>query len=154
MRTYLFPGFVDQREAPEKLVVAGITLTHVVQEAAVDLVDDLEVPRQELAEERQRPLLERLGQQRVVRVAAGSLRDCPGLIPVHRVLVHEEPHQLGDGDGRMRVVQLRGPVRVETLPGFLPAIRCRRIMSCSEQETKKYCCASRSRFPASGSSFG
>ena len=27
-------------------------------------------------------------------------------------------------------------------------------MSCSEQETKKYCCASRSCFPASGSSFG
>ena len=27
-------------------------------------------------------------------------------------------------------------------------------MSCSEHDTKKYCCASRNRLPISGSSFG
>ena len=33
-------------------------------------------------------------------------------------------------------------------------ITCSRIMSWREQETKKYCCDSRSSLPASGSSFG
>ena len=37
--------------------------------------------------------------------------------------------------------------------GF-PRASNKRVMSWSEQDTKKYCCASRSCFPASGSSFG
>ena len=105
--------FVDQREAPRQLLVSRKPLPHVVQEAAVDLINDLEVPRQEGAEERQGPLLEGFGQQRVVRVPTRPLCDRPGLIPVHQVLVHEQPHQLGHGDGRVRVVQLRGPTRIE-----------------------------------------
>ena len=44
---------------------------HLVEEAAVDLVDDLEVARQDALEELQRPALQRLGQQRVVRVGEG-----------------------------------------------------------------------------------
>ena len=39
-------------------------------------------------------------------------------------------------------------------PNDLPRIRSNLIMSWSEQDTKKYCCSSRSSFPASGSSLG
>ena len=52
-------------------LVAREAHAHLVEEAPVDLVDDLEVARQHRAEQRQRPLLERLGQQRVVRVGEG-----------------------------------------------------------------------------------
>ena len=50
--------------------------------------------------------LQRLGQQRVVGVGEGRLRDRPGLVPGDAVLVDQEAHQLGDRDGRMRVVEL------------------------------------------------
>jgi hypothetical protein len=44
-----FSGFIDQRQAPEYFVVAWITRAHAVEEAAIDLLDDLQVARQELA---------------------------------------------------------------------------------------------------------
>ena len=43
------PRLVDQRQPPSELIVAGMALPHIVEEAAVDLVDDLEVARQQLA---------------------------------------------------------------------------------------------------------
>jgi hypothetical protein len=92
------PRFVDERQPPQKLIVSGVMEPHVVKEAAVDLVDDLEVAGQEGAEEGHRPLLEGLGQQRMVRVATGPLRDSPGPVPIVLVLIDQEPHQLGDGD--------------------------------------------------------
>ena len=77
----LVAGLVDQRHPRDARVVAGIALPHLVEEAAVDLVDDLEVARQQAPEQRQRPGLERLGQQRVVGVGERALRDVPGLVP-------------------------------------------------------------------------
>ena len=58
----LVARLVDQRQARDARVVAGMPRPHLVEEAAVDLVDDLERPRQQAAEERQPPGLERLGQ--------------------------------------------------------------------------------------------
>ena len=60
-------------------VVAGVASPHVVEEAAVDLVDDLQVARQQRLEQVDRPLLQRLGQQRVVRV--GQRADASGPRP-------------------------------------------------------------------------
>ena len=47
----------------------------------IDLEDDLQVPRQHALQQGDRPLLQRLWQQRVVRVAARGLRDLPRLLP-------------------------------------------------------------------------
>ena len=58
----LLARLVDQRQARDARVVAGVRAPDLVEEAAVDLVDDLERPRQQAAEERQPPGLERLGQ--------------------------------------------------------------------------------------------
>ena len=61
-------GLVDQAD------VADLGVGHLVldprrlQQAGVDLVDDLHVPRQQPLEERHRPALQRLGQKRVVGV--------------------------------------------------------------------------------------
>ena len=68
MRTYRCPVLVDQREPAHPLFVAGELGAHVVQMAAVDLVDDLKMARQQRAEETERPLLQGFGQKRVIGV--------------------------------------------------------------------------------------
>jgi hypothetical protein len=59
-------------------------------------------------EERHRPALEGLGQQRVVGVAEGAGGDLPGRSQDSPALVDEDAHQLGHGDGGVRVVELDG----------------------------------------------
>lgn len=71
------------------------------------------MPGQDRAEERDRPLLQRFRQQRVVRIGEGPLRDRPGLLPVHAVLVHQQPHELRHRHRRMRVVELDRELLVE-----------------------------------------
>ena len=70
----LLAGLADERHACRAGLVAREALAHLVEEARVDLVDDLEVSRQQVVEHRQRPRLERLGQQRVVGVPEASGR--------------------------------------------------------------------------------
>ena len=94
------PAFIDEREPREPRVVAGKSGAHFVEEAPVDLEDDLEMPREERAEEIDRPLLQRLGQQRVIRVGERRARHRPRFVPAERVLIHEQAHQLGDRDRR------------------------------------------------------
>ena len=90
-------------------VVAGELRAHVVEEPAVDLVDDLQVPRgSSSSKKRDRPLLQRLGQQRVVGVGQGPHGQVPGLVPAEPGLVEQDAHQLGDGQRGVRVVELDG----------------------------------------------
>ena len=88
------------------------------QKAPVDLVDDFQVPRHDALEQGHGPFLEGLRQQRVIRVAHRRLRDLPRGVPGQLPLVHQDAHQLGDGQRRMRVVQVNGDLgrkRVEAL---------------------------------------
>ena len=55
-------------EALDQCLVSGMALPDVGEESAVDLIDDLEVPRQQPAEQTDRPFLQRLGKERVVRI--------------------------------------------------------------------------------------
>src|SRR5574340_1108499 len=57
----------DQRHPRRARLVTGEPLTHLLEETPVDLIDYLKVARQELTEHRQRPCLQRLGQECVVR---------------------------------------------------------------------------------------
>ena len=99
---------VDDRHPLELLRIFGITPAHLVEKALVDLVDDLQVPRQDALEERDRPGFERFGHQRVVGIRTGLARDVPGAIPVEPVDVEQHAHQLRDGERGMRIVQLDG----------------------------------------------
>ena len=72
----------------------------------VDEIDNLQVPRQQPTEQLDRPAFQRFRQQRVVGVAQRGARDGPGLLPGEVVVVDQDPHQLGDRDRRMRVVEL------------------------------------------------
>ena len=98
--------------------LAGVANLDVVKKPGVDLVDQLEVPRQEELEEFDWPLLERLGQEGVVRIGQGAHRQVPGLIPAEMGIVEEDSHQLGDGHGRMSVVELDGHLLGQGLPGI------------------------------------
>ena len=81
-----------------------------VEVGRIDEIDDLHVARQQALHQRHRPALQRLGQQRVVGVGEGGLRDRPGLVPFEAVEVDQNAHQLGDRDRRMGVVELDGRV--------------------------------------------
>ena len=105
MRTMLVAVLLDQGHARFCSLSPGHGVAHL-HEMHVDLVDDLEVARQNALEERHTPPLERLRQQRVVRVAEGPRDDLPGLLPRQILLVDQHAHQLGDGHGGVRVVEL------------------------------------------------
>lgn len=103
----------------------------------VDLVDDVQVTRQEVLEEVHRPALQGFRQDRVVGVGASPNHDVPGLEPpqssgptlsnwnqVRRSLlryllpgellqVHQDPHQLRDGQRGVGVIQLDGHLHVK-----------------------------------------
>ena len=89
-----------------------------MQEAAVDLVDDFEVARDEELEQLDRPLLECFGKQGVVGVGKGAHGQLPGFVPTEPRFIKKDSHQLGDRHRRVGVVELdRHLVRQ-----FLPAV--------------------------------
>ncbi len=74
---------------------------------------------QHLAEQIHRPALERLRHQGVVGVGERLRADIPGLFPVQSFLVKQQPHQFGNGDGRVGVVELDGDFVVECVEGLI-----------------------------------
>ena len=66
--------------------------------------------------QRERPFLQGLGQQRVVRVGQRPLREVPGLVPAELRLVEQDAHQLGDGHGGVGVVELDGDLLGQRAP--------------------------------------
>ncbi len=108
-------AFVDQRQAAHQVFIARKARADLFEPAAVDLVDDLHVPRQQRFEQRNRPGLERLGHQRVVGVADGLLRDLPGFVPDQALLVDQQAHQLGGHQRRVRVVQVHRVLAAEVV---------------------------------------
>ena len=97
MRTCLRRAFLDQAHARDAALVAGEADPDGIEQAAVDLVDDLQVARQQHLEPRDRPFLQGFGQQGVVRVGQSPLREVPGLVPAEVRLVQQNAHQLGHG---------------------------------------------------------
>ncbi len=84
-----------------------------VEKSAVDLVHDFEMSRQDASEQADRPFLERLGKQGVVRVPHGLSRDVPCRFPVHAMVVKEDADQLGDRERGVCVVELNRVLLVE-----------------------------------------
>ena len=104
---------LDQRQAGELVRLPGKADPGHPQEAGVDLVDDLQVARQQLLEQLHAPGFQRLRQQGVVGVAEAGRGDLPGRIPVDAVHIDQQPHQLGHSDGRVGVVHLHRILAVE-----------------------------------------
>ena len=110
MRTRLVAVFLHQRDAGEEIRILAARALDRLQVKPVDQIDDLQVPRQQPAEQIDRPGLQRFRQQRVVGVGKRRARDLPGPGPVDVVLVHQDAHQFGHRDRRMGVVELHGGV--------------------------------------------
>ena len=66
------------------------------------------MPRQQTGKHAQWPTFQGFRHQGVVGVSEGSAGDGPGLIPIQLVFIHQDAHQLGDGNGWMSVVELDG----------------------------------------------
>ena len=99
---------LDEGEPARLPAVTGVSPRHLGEEAPVDLVDELEVAREETPQQPDRPDLERLGEDRVVRVGERGDADLPGSIPLQPLAVDQDPHQLRDRQGRVGVVELDG----------------------------------------------
>ena len=95
-------------DARDAALVAGKRVADVVEKAAVDLEMISRWRGTRTRSQRERPLLQRLGQQRVVRVGERPPRQVPRLVPAETRLVEEDPHQLGDRERRVGVVELDG----------------------------------------------
>src|SRR5580704_14089919 len=76
---------VNQRESRNSSFIVRKPLTKLAQEAGINFEDDLQVPRQQLRKQRQRPFLKRLRQQGVICVSQRLLRDAPGSVPIQSV---------------------------------------------------------------------
>ena len=138
--------FLDQAHSLDAGFVAGKAATHIVEETTVDLVDDLKLSRQHPLEVAQRPFLQRLGQQRVVRVGQGPPREVPRLLPPEMRLVEQDAHQLRHRQRRMGIIELDRDLVRQLLQSALSR-RKRRTRSAREHATRKYSCAKRSPCP-------
>ena len=88
-------ALLDEADAPDAALVAREAGPHLIEQPAVDLEDDLEVPRQQQLEPGERPLLQRLGQQRVVRVGERPTGEIPGVVPAETA-----PRRAGSASAR------------------------------------------------------
>jgi hypothetical protein len=97
---------VDQRQRGDAIRADLLALGDLSQVQRVDLIDDLHMPRQQPFHEADRPGLQRLGQQRVVGVGDGRPRQLQRGPQHELMLVHQDPHQLGHSQSRVRVIEL------------------------------------------------
>ena len=109
-------AFLDQADACDTALVAGEAAPDGIEQAAVDLVDDLQVTGQHHLEPGDRPFFQGLREQGVVRVGKSPLGQRPCLVPAKVRLVQENPHQLGDGHRRVGVVELDGDLLGKRIP--------------------------------------
>ena len=84
----------------------GKRLATSLRKRSVDLVDDLEVARQDPAEQVHRPPFQRLGHDRVVRVAECTHGRSPRPSQPTPLIIEQDPHQFGDRQRRVGVVEL------------------------------------------------
>ena len=111
----LLRALLDDGE-PRDLVAGEPLARERLEEARVDLEDDLHVAREEVGHHVDGPRLERLGQDGVVRERERLGDEAPRGVPVEPLLVDEDVHQLRDRDVRVRVVQLDAGGLREVLP--------------------------------------
>lgn len=93
--------------------IHGINVEH---ESPVDVVDDLNVSRKEVAEHLDGPLLHSFRKNGVVGVRDALGGDVPRLIVVQSLHINQESHELRNGDGGVSIVQLEAVLRDQRKP--------------------------------------
>ena len=112
----------DKAHALNPVFVARKPPANIAQKAAIDFIDDLELPGQHLFKPRHRPLFERFGQQSVIRVCQRVLCDMPGFIPFEVHLIQQNSHEFRHCQRGVGIVHLnrhflckQAPIRVGAL---------------------------------------
>jgi hypothetical protein len=110
------------------------SLSNLSEELEIDLVNNLQVSREELFEQADFPFFECLGKDSVAsdqllrctgqRIGSLCVRedmscDKPCLVPRNILLIEQDPHQLGDSQGRMCIVHLNTDVIGQSTPRLL-----------------------------------
>ena len=134
--------FVDDRETSHPFLVADIGVTDLVKKPPVNLENNLKMTGQYAPKSGQRPLFESLRKKGVVRVGKGLLRNRPGEVPVDTPFVNQDSHKLDNRNRRVGIIELDCKPFVKGGRGLCWSSWIR-IISRSEQATKKYCWASR-----------
>jgi len=130
--------FLDQRAHALLADVAGPLELAGLHQPDVDVVDDLEMAREHALEQRTLHFSSASGIS--VWLVYAKVRVTMDQAWSHGRLPHpKDAQQLGDRHRRVRVVEMKGNLVREILQEFSGFFRWRRMMSRSEQETKKYC---------------
>ena len=111
-----FRAFLDETHTLYPSFIAGKSRSHVIEQPAIDLVDDLEMTRQQDLEPFDRPFLQSFGQQRVIGVRQCFNCNGPSVVPTEMDLVEQNPHQLRYCHRRMRVIELDGDFVGQRVP--------------------------------------
>mmetsp|Transcript_31107 Transcript_31107/g.61073 ORF Transcript_31107/g.61073 Transcript_31107/m.61073 type:complete len:763 (+) Transcript_31107:282-2570(+) len=96
---------LEKAEAPNPGVIA-VHLGQLLNEAFVDLADNLQVARQILLHHLHRPLLQRLRHHCVVGVVASLLGELPSLAPWNLLHINKQAHHLHNSHGGVCIVHL------------------------------------------------
>ena len=121
--------FLHDRELRLAGVIARPALLDALEVAAVDLVDDLEVARQDFLKERHGPGLKGLRQQGVVGIAEDLRAEPPGFVPSQALDVDQQAHQFRHSDGRVRIIELHGSLGRQVIEvGVGPAMAAQDIL--------------------------
>lgn len=110
---------LNQAHPCESVNIAWPSALDLAHELEVDVENDLHMSGEEVLDERDRPHLESLGEDRVVGVRESASDDVPGVVKVDVLLVDQDPLELDDGERRVGVVELDGNVVRELGPGHV-----------------------------------
>ena len=111
-------GFLNDGELALDLIRVAMRIhrINVEHESPVDVVDDLNVSRKEVAEHLDGPLLHSFRKNGVVGVRDALGGDVPRLIVVQSLHINQESHELRNGDGGVSIVQLEAVLRDQRKP--------------------------------------
>jgi hypothetical protein len=112
---HLGGGLFNDGNAAKEFTILGEHALDILQELQINVVDDLQVTREEVLHQWNRPFLERLGQDCVVGIAKDLVHNAPCFVPIETFQIDENALQLRDGECWMGIVELDGDL-VRKLP--------------------------------------
>jgi hypothetical protein len=105
-----------QADTFDPTFIPGEPDTNFLEQPAVDLVNDLQLPRKKNFEPCRRPFLQGLRQKCVVGVRQRFPGQIPGCVPPEVRIVQQDAHQFSDRHRRMRVIELDGDLLGQLFP--------------------------------------
>ncbi|MNC08005.1 hypothetical protein D3C75_555760 [compost metagenome] len=98
---------MNDRHLVYPLLVPGVLAHQLTAEPGIDLLDNEENTRQQLSHHPHRPFFQRFAKNGMVGVRDHPRRHAPGLLPAYAVHIHQYPHQLGNNQCRVRIIDMQ-----------------------------------------------